>query len=171
MTWLTETEGQTPLERVLRKRPELFEYLPGSVAGVWSAGIVDPVILELCRLAIAEVHRCRSELSLRYAEAREAGLTEEKISALGSYDSSELFSDRERLCLRLAEQFALDVHGVTDEDFEMLRTHLSDAEVVALVYSLVVFDGLARLRALLDIEPLANGPVVISAPGPEGPVY
>jgi alkylhydroperoxidase family enzyme len=134
MTWLTETEGRTPLERVLNKRPELSEYAGAAVGDVWSAGIVDPVILELCRLAVAEIHRCRSELSIRYGEAVEAGLTEEKISALASYERSGLFSERERVCLRFAEQYAVDAHGVGDEAFEDLRGHLTDAEVVTLVF-------------------------------------
>jgi alkylhydroperoxidase family enzyme len=168
---LTETKGRTALERVLDKRPELHEYVAGAVGDVWSAGIVDPVILELCRLAVAETHRCRSELAIRYREAVEAGLTAEKISALASYERSELFSETERACLRFAEQYALDAHRVGNEAFEDLRTHLTDAQVVTLVYSLVVFDGLARLRAILDVEPVPDAPLFVTAPAQGGPLY
>jgi alkylhydroperoxidase family enzyme len=171
MTWLSETEGSTPLERVLRKRPALFRQVAVSVADVWSAGVVDAATLELCRLAVADTHRCRSELSIRYREAAEAGLSEEKISALSTYESSPLFSERERACVRTAAQYALDAHGISDEAFADLRTHLTDAEAVTLMYSLTVFDGLARLRTILDIEPLAGGPVQVTAPGQDGPLY
>ena len=123
-------------------------------------GLVDPELLELCRLAIAGVHGSRSELAVRH----DVGLAPEKADALADWRSSDLFSERERSCLALAEQFTIDPHGVSDEDFAGVADDLSPAAVVALVYSLAVFDGLARLRAILEVEP--EGAIVVPPPDP-----
>jgi alkylhydroperoxidase family enzyme len=171
MTWLSETPGASALERVLGGRPELQPFFREFVGRVWADGLVEPDLLELCRLAIARVHGCESDLALRYQAACDAGLSEEKVAALPYWRTSEHFSERERHCLALAEQFTLDPHGVDDESFGRVASDLGPQGTVALVYSLAVFDGLARLRAILGVEPEAAAPVVMPTPSPAGVLF
>jgi alkylhydroperoxidase family enzyme len=91
-------------------------------------------------------------MSVRYAGARQAGLTEEKIAALDTL-ASEMFTDRERVAIRFAELMATDHLKIDDAFFEDLRRHFSDAEIVELGVSVALNVGLGRLNAVLGIEP------------------
>jgi alkylhydroperoxidase family enzyme len=160
----------TPFERVFSLRPNLFEDYRRFYALFWEKQLVDPVLLELCRLRIAALHGCESELRVRYQPAQDAGLTEAKIAAIPDAADSPLFSEGERACIALAELFAIDPHAITDADAARVVAVLGDAGTVALVEALALFDGFIRFRLMLGVEaPDAN--VVAPAPRRAGPVY
>jgi len=52
-------------------------------------------------------------MSVRYAGARHAGLTEDKVNAIND-ETSNLLSPRERAAVRYAEKLAVDHHKVDD---------------------------------------------------------
>jgi len=157
MTWLPETsEGETALEQVFGLRPQLFERFKDFYFGVWEPGRIDPVLLELCRLRIARLHGCAGEASVRYAPARAAGLRDEKVAALDGWRDDPSFAPVERACLGFAENFALAVQCIGDEDVAALAQHLSAAEIVVLCEAVALFDGFTRLRVLLDVESEGN---------------
>lgn len=165
MTWLTErAAGDTPLDEVVGLRPELADLLADYVGQAWADG--DPVILELCRLRIATLHGDTGQQLLRHDAAVAAGLTEEKVAALAQYSTSPLFSDHERACLSYAEQYVIDVHGLTDADAEAVKRGMSDADFVAFTVALGLFDGLGRLRLVLGVEEPFTEPTIVPTPGP-----
>lgn len=160
----------TPFERVFALRKNLLEDFRSFYALFWEAHLVDPVILELCRLRIAQLHGCEAELRVRYQPALDAGLTEEKIAALADAGDSPLYSDAERACVALAELFAMDPHAITDADTARVVAVLGDAGTVALVEALALFDGFTRFRLMLGVE-APDARVVAPAPRAAGPVY
>jgi alkylhydroperoxidase family enzyme len=161
----------TAFERVFGLRPNLFDDFRSFYALFWEKRLVDPVLLELCRLRIAQLHGCESELRVRYQPAIEAGLTEEKIAALADAADSSLYSEAERACIAFAELFAMDPHAITDADAARVVAVLGDAGVVALVEALAMFDGFSRFRLMLGVEP-PSGRVVAPAPrASSGPLY
>jgi alkylhydroperoxidase family enzyme len=166
VTWIAaRVEAATPLHDVLELRPELAELLDDYLAAVWHAA--DPVLLELCRLRIATVHGDTAQQRLRHDTAMAAGLTEEKVAALPGYATSPLFTDHERTCIAYAEQYVIDVHGITDADAEAVKRGMSDADFVAFTVALGLFDGLGRLRLVLGVdEPTTDEPVTVPTPGP-----
>jgi alkylhydroperoxidase family enzyme len=91
-------------------------------------------------------------MNIRYAGARQAGLTEAKIAALDPLEP-EVFTDRERAAIRFAELMATDHLKIDDAMFAELRRHFSDAEIVELGVSVALNLGLGRLNAVLGIEP------------------
>ena len=62
-----------------------------------------------------------------------AGVPLEKIQALCSFESSDLFTDRERAALSLGLAAGMSPSGVTPEHHEALRKHFSDAEARTLI--------------------------------------
>jgi alkylhydroperoxidase family enzyme len=92
-------------------------------------------------------------MSVRYAGARHAGLSEAKVAALDDLDR-DVFTPRERVALRFAELMAVDHHKVDDAVFAELRRHFTDAEVVELGVSAALNLGLGRLTAILGVEPV-----------------
>ena len=91
-------------------------------------------------------------MNIRYAGARQAGLTEEKIAALDTLES-EKFTPRERAAIRFAELMAADHLKIDDAFFAELKRHFSNAEIVELGVSVALNLGLGRLNAVLGIEP------------------
>ena len=141
----------TPFERTFSVRPDLWEEVRSFSLQIWHPPKIDPILLELCRLRLAQLHGCDSECAVRYEPARAAGLSEERIAALADWRRGEAFGAVERACLAFAENFALAVQAISDEDVAALSTHLSEAEIVALCQALAVFDGFIRFRVLLGV--------------------
>jgi alkylhydroperoxidase family enzyme len=92
-------------------------------------------------------------MSVRYAGARHAGLSEAKVTALDDLDSG-VFTPRERAALRFAELMAVDHHKIDDAMFAELRRHFTEAEVVELGVAAALNLGLGRLTAILGVEPV-----------------
>ncbi|MBX3024469.1 hypothetical protein KF840_06115 [bacterium] len=90
-------------------------------------GAVDPRLFALCQARVGYL-----------LGARETALEPE--------------SDRERACLRLADKFVLDPHGVTDADAAAVVAHLGPPATVALVEALALLDGFTRFRLILGVE-------------------
>lgn len=163
--------GGTPLERTFALRQNLFEDFRRFYALFWEQKLVDPVILELCRLRIAQIHGCDAELRLRYQPALDGGLGEEKIAALADASESPAYGEAERACVAFAELFAIDPHAIRDEDAARVVAALGDAGTVALVEALALFDGFVRFRLVLGVEPPGTDRVVVPAPSGAGPIY
>jgi alkylhydroperoxidase family enzyme len=158
MSWLPEAgPGRDDFERTFALRPELFAAFREFAGLFWEKRLVDPVLLELCRLRIAQLHEARYPLSTRTREAREAGLDEAKIARLPEWWKQPGFSALERACLRFAEQFALDPGALSDEEARPVVAALGDAGTVAFIEALAIFDGFGRFCRMLGVEPVTEG--------------
>jgi alkylhydroperoxidase family enzyme len=152
MTWLLDLPaGATDWERVSALAPDAFAALADVHKTVRSR--VDPVVLELCRLRMAMLLRSEADHRLRDPRAVRAGLAEEKVRALADWPTSQQFSPAERACLALAEQFVIDVTGVTDDLVDAVLTHLSAEDCYGLVSALWAFEAQQSLCLALGIEP------------------
>ncbi|HEV8296230.1 MAG TPA: carboxymuconolactone decarboxylase family protein [Acidimicrobiales bacterium] len=152
MTWLTSTApGDTDLDRVFGLAPGIYARYRDLYEQLWSRKAVSPVLLEVCRLRIAQLIGCPPELAHRTPAAQAAGLTEEKIAALRQWPSSPHYSAVERACLSFAECYVIDAHAVTDEQCAALNEHLSPEEIAALTTAIAVFDAMARFQVALDV--------------------
>ena len=165
MTWLAATApGRTPLQEVTALRPELQPLLDAYLAETWAA--CDPLLLELCRLRVAALHGDRTQQQLRHAGAVEAGLTEQLVAALPHYHDAPGFTDHQRRCLAYAEQYVVDVHGITDADASAVKAGMDDAGFVAFTVALGLFDGIGRMRLVLglDDDPPSTSPSLVPTP-------
>ncbi len=78
-----------------------------------------------------------------------AGETYERVEAVWSFETSELFSEAERAALRLARDSGGVPNAATDEHFEELRRHWSDSEIVEMVCVISMFGFLNRFNDTL----------------------
>jgi alkylhydroperoxidase family enzyme len=92
-------------------------------------------------------------MTLRYAGARHAGLTDAKIAAIDD-ESSELLTARERAAVRFAEKLAVDHRKVDDALWGELRRHFSEAEVIELVMHTMLYIGLGRFNEIIGLDPV-----------------
>jgi alkylhydroperoxidase family enzyme len=157
VSWLPEhaadpSGSSDDFERVFALRPNLFEAWKSFAAVFWEKRLVDPVILELCRLRVAQLHRARYPLSIRRPEASAAGL-DARIAGLERWWESDAFTPLERACLRFAEQFVVDAKAMEDALASPVVEALGDAGTVAFVEALAIFDGFSRFCCMLDVAP------------------
>lgn len=150
MTWLPDLpQGDTDWDRLSAVFPGAFAAVEELHRAVWTA--VDPLLVELARLRIATLLRFDAGLTVRSRRARDAGLGEDKIAELGSWPTSPRFSARERACIALAEQFVIDVNGVTDRLVDDVLEHLSSPECYAFVNALSALENLQRACLTLGV--------------------
>jgi len=90
-------------------------------------------------------------MTLRYAGARHAGLTEDKIAAIND-ETSALINPRERAALHFAEKLAVDHHKVDDALWAEVRRHFSEAEVIELVAHTTLYIGFGRLNEIIGLD-------------------
>jgi alkylhydroperoxidase family enzyme len=147
----TLAEGPTELDRVWNLRPYYYEVFVDDYNK--SIQRLDPVLVELCRVRIAQLVESAFDQSIRYRRAIEAGLSEEKVQALADYPTSELFSARERAVLEFTEQWVIQSSSITDEDCTRLQEHVSVEEFIFLAKALSVMDQFARTNSAFRVEP------------------
>jgi alkylhydroperoxidase family enzyme len=153
MTWLREqADGEQPLDRVFGLSPVVYEQYRELVRHVWQPGLISPVLLELCRLRMAQLIGGEHGFAGRAPQAAEAGLSDEKVAALRQWPTSPLFDAAERACLAFAESYVIDAHSVTDGQCAELQRHLSPSEVAVLTTALALFDATARFEVALGVH-------------------
>jgi alkylhydroperoxidase family enzyme len=80
------------------------------------------------------------------------GASDEKIAALESFRTSELFSPAEKAALELAEAMTQTPAAVTDAIFDALRPHFTEPELVELVATVAMENYRARFNRAFDVE-------------------
>ena len=83
---------------------------------------------------------------------RKAGLTEVKLRALADFESSNEFTELEKLALRYAVETTRTEVEIPDELFEELRRHLTDAQLVELTSAIAWENYRARFNHALGME-------------------
>jgi alkylhydroperoxidase family enzyme len=100
-------------------------------------------LLEVCRVRVATLHRCASELARHRADIGD------KRAAIAQWPTSPLFSDVERALLRFTEQYVIDAQGVTDADAAGVTSVLSGPEIAAFTVAIGAFDAICRFTLAL----------------------
>lgn len=106
---------------------------------------VDRDLLELVRMRIAMLLGDAAELA-RVAAEPTLG---EKIRNLPEWPKSALFSDAERACLDYAEQYVIDVSGMTDDHAQALLRHFTVPEIFAFAHAVYLIDAAQRTNLVL----------------------
>ena len=138
MSWLVD--GATTRDDLLALHPALAADHQGVLDEVWQ-GSVDARILELCRLRMATIlGNQRAWDELRSPAAVAAGLDESLVAELARWSTDPGFDDATRACLGLAEQYVIDVHGITDTMVADVERHIGPDGVVTLTTGLAAWE-------------------------------
>jgi uncharacterized peroxidase-related enzyme len=101
--------------------------------------------------------------------AKNFGISEEKLAAIWNYDTSPLYSDKERLALDFARAAASQPNEVTDEMFVQMQQHWSDDQIVEILGVVALFGFLNRWNDTMGtpLEALPEA-VAVQAAGDHG---
>ena len=103
-------------------------------------------LIELVKFRASQINRCAYCLDVHSKDARKAGETEQRLYLLNAWRESPLFSPAERAALAWTEALThLAATGAGDADYEALRPHFSDKEIVDLTYLIGMINFWNRL--------------------------
>jgi alkylhydroperoxidase family enzyme len=85
--------------------------------------------------------------------ARRHGWSDDQIGDLANFEQRSDFTEKEKSALRLAERVTRDGHSVDDAQWNELRQHFDEGEVVELLCAIGLFSYFNRFNDALQVEP------------------
>ncbi len=129
------------IDRVLGGAPDVAAELHAAHDAAWAS--CEPALLELTRLRIAMLLGNDAELAVRTSGG---GVDEATIAELSLWPTSPRFTERDRACLTLVEQWLIDVADVSDEQCAAVAEHLGADGLASYASAILVLEQRQRLR-------------------------
>lgn len=149
-TWFPEVgDGRTLLERVAALRPAYADALRDVEAAVWDQDAVEPELLELCRLRIAQMLGADATATQPPVAVP---LGSDLVAELRQWPTSGAFTERQRVGLGFAEQLVVDAQGVSDEQAASVIASLGDGGFLVLTYACGFFETTQRASIVLGAQ-------------------
>jgi uncharacterized peroxidase-related enzyme len=141
----------------MQRRPAIAQAFMDLNRAVLYEGTVAEELKMLVSLVTSQASGCR------YCQAHMSNLaslykaSDEKIRAVWSFESSALFTPAERAALRLGYRAALVPNEATAEDFDELKRHFDEGQIVEIVATIALFGYLNRWNDTMatTLEPRA----------------
>jgi AhpD family alkylhydroperoxidase len=137
---------------------ELYAHLPGLLRGYGmmeqataELNGVDRRLQALAQLKAATLTQCEYCIDLGSQISRQWGLSDAEMLALPAYQTSELFSELDKLVLDYAVGVSRTPVEVSDELFARLREHFDDAQLVELTHLIAVENLRGRFNLALGV--------------------
>ncbi len=147
------TRGFTPNSiQTMARRPDIVRAFMQLNRVVLYEGTVSEELKMLVSLIASQAAGCR------YCQAHMANLSkiykasEEKISKVWEFETSDIFSEAERAALRVAMHGAMAPSQATQEHFDELYKHFDEGQVVEIVASIALFGFLNRWTDTMATE-------------------
>jgi AhpD family alkylhydroperoxidase len=120
--------------------------------GMRKAGALDRKLKELANLKTATLIGCPFCIDIGSAESQEAGVTAEQVAALHEHETSDAFSETERLVLDYAVAMSRTPLAVEDALFARLRAGFSDEQLVELTATVAWENYRSRFNHAMGIK-------------------
>ncbi|NNE36709.1 MAG: carboxymuconolactone decarboxylase family protein [Gammaproteobacteria bacterium] len=141
------------MHRTIGNAPEIFRAFAGVAWAIRQDAILPRVDRELIILRATQLENGEYEFAAHTGMALSCGLTEEQINSLENWQSSDLYTDRQRAILAYADGLA-SPDSVDEETFNKLQNFFNGREIVELTITANFYTAAARntnaLRVLRD---------------------
>ncbi len=149
---------------VLAHQPEILAAFQRLYGTLWSHGVLDAATKEVARLRNARTTGCGYCKNVRFAAAREQGLSEELVGMIDAeFEESEL-SERQKLVIRYADVFLGDPKSLDPELRREMLDEFTPAQIVELTTGLALFLGFSKIAVSLGQAPESMPTTVIPTP-------
>ena len=146
---------------IMARNPALLKASAQMVGAVYGQGTLSPGFKRLIGYVTSSAAGCKYCQVHTADGAHKAGVDVEKIKAAWEFETSPLFSDRERAALRVALGGGVTPSNVTDEEFADLKNHFTDDEIVEIVGVIAMFGFLNRWNSVMGTD-LENNPMTFA---------
>ncbi|MDA3022241.1 MAG: carboxymuconolactone decarboxylase family protein [Actinomycetota bacterium] len=150
------TIGFTPNSlKTMARRPEIVVALGDLITVIWRTGTVPAGTKALVALMASTAAGCRYCQAHEAVDAEAHGVPREKVADIWSFETSPHFGAAERAALRFARDAAVVPNAVTAVNFDELREHFDDGQIVELLSTISLFGFLNRWNDSMatDLEP------------------
>jgi 4-carboxymuconolactone decarboxylase len=106
---------------------------------------------KLGTLRAATMTHCEYCIDLASQASRQSGLSDEELLALANYQTSDLFSEVDKLVLDYATGMSRTPVDVSDELFAALQDHFDDGQLVELTHHIALENLYGRFNHALGI--------------------
>lgn len=107
---------------------------------------LDDALVEFVNLRVSQLNDCAYCVDRHTREARELGVGERRLAAVGTWRESPFFTDRERAALALTEALTrMACQPVPDAVYQEAGEQFTETEVVALVVAIIAMNSWNRL--------------------------
>ncbi|MGE3511281.1 MAG: carboxymuconolactone decarboxylase family protein [Vicinamibacterales bacterium] len=146
-------------------QPGMAAAMSGLTTEVFYNGTVDPHLKVLIRTITSQANGCRYCSTHQFAAIHRTGVPEAKTAELWSFESSPAFSEAERAALRFTLKLTTDHQGLSDADFDDMKRHWSEPEILEIMLTSLVMGFYNKLNDSLGLpidDSLADfGPVAL----------
>jgi AhpD family alkylhydroperoxidase len=118
---------------------------------------LDPKIQGLIKLRASQINGCAFCVNMHYGELKNQGGSDTYINLVSAWRESPCFTSKERAALGWTESVTLlaDTH-VSDEDYDLVREHFSDDELIDLTVAIGQINLWNRLNVSFRTIPTIN---------------
>ncbi|MCA9529071.1 MAG: carboxymuconolactone decarboxylase family protein [Myxococcales bacterium] len=103
-------------------------------------------LIELVKMRASQINGCAYCLDMHSKDAMAAGETAQRLHVLAAWREAPFYTERERAALAWTEALTrIADNGVSDADFEAVRAHFEERELVDLTLAIVAINGWNRL--------------------------
>jgi AhpD family alkylhydroperoxidase len=121
--------------------PATYEAIAGAEAYIRKCGL-EHSLIELVKMRASQINRCSYCLDRHSKDARQHGEIEQRLYLLNAWEEASCYTPRERAALGWTDSLTLlPTTGAPDADYEPLKAHFTDKEIV----DLTVLIGLINL--------------------------
>ncbi len=129
----------TPRLNPFKAAPEAYKAVLGLEKYV--RGSVDKMLLHLLKLRASQINGCAFCVDMHVKEALDDGEDPQRLHLLVAWRESPLYTEKERAALAWTESLTnLARTGAPDADFDALRPHFSEAEIVNLTVAIAAIN-------------------------------
>ncbi|MFC0843722.1 carboxymuconolactone decarboxylase family protein [Streptomyces noboritoensis] len=119
---------------------------------------LDRILVELVNLRVSQLNGCAFCLDVHTRAALRAGETARRLGVLAAWRDTELFTDRERAALALAEATTHPADTLAQERaYAQAREALDDDEISAVIWAAITINAFNRV-SILSKHPVRDTP-------------
>jgi len=135
---------------IMAHQPDMLLSSTDMIISVLQKGSVDPGLKRLMGYVCSTASGCTYCSAHTNYTARFYNVEEQKMKEAWNYESSSLFSESEKAALHLAKQSSSYPNATSDEDFDRLKQHYSEEEIVELVFTISLYAFLNRFNSTMQ---------------------
>jgi AhpD family alkylhydroperoxidase len=145
MTTTLDTLHANHRIKIYKASPELLDAMMALSAA--AAKDVEPEIGELIKIRASQINHCGFCLNMHLVDARKHGVSEQKLDVIPAWrEAGDLFSEREKAALALAEAITDLAGGVPDDVYERAAAVFDDRELAQVIAMAVTINAWNRIN-------------------------
>lgn len=121
-------------------------------------GVLDPVLREIVILRVGHVTGSTYEVHQHKIVGRDCGMTDAQIEAVPDGDASSVFTEREKLAIRVTDEVIANVR-MKDNTFAAMQAEFSEREMTELLLVIGFYNMIAGFLENMQVEIEPEGTV------------